>query len=143
MTKPQEFKIYTEKLNEKRYALIDVIVLSNAGQEECIAMIDTGAERSFLSPNLVKKLNLVNPIKNTIQGAGEVDSNFYKFEIMIPQVVIDQKLPVQAGEMNMSGRPFEFIIGCDLLKFFNFQYDGGTGLFSLRITDQYAQVMKS
>lgn len=115
----------------------------------CIALVDTGANRSAISEEIAKELNLTPTGKISIRTAGHpVDCNVYEIHMVIPvQEIIGLKQIEKEGKvatvpesmLHIRGWPvsahalpkqkehrgFDCLIGMDILATCTFQYADG------------------
>lgn len=96
------------------------------------ALIDTGASTTGISPEVAKSLNL-HPIQqvNVIGAHGIEKSNVYVVNFTFPGSGIVLKDWMVSETKGLSGRPFQMLLGRDVLKNFLFVYDGASGEIGL------------
>lgn len=129
-----------------RYALVKILVsVENKISQQIIergetltvqkmtAMIDTGATRSVISTEYIKDIGLETFIegKHTVLGEKK-DSTNANLAIHIENLIPDKgflDLCVIVGDM--LDKPFNFIIGWDLLRYCQFNYVGNEDRYEL------------
>jgi predicted aspartyl protease len=95
-----------------------------------LALIDTGADNTLISPTVVTQLGLSSASKVPIVGISGQQSirTQYDVRLILPHGV---EYEIPAIEVPLAGLPFECLIGCNVLARGTFFYDGPHGKFRL------------
>ncbi len=94
-----------------------------------MALVDTGASVCAASPNVVRALRLPsqNVARQQIMTAGgPMQSQTYCAALHIPALPTLKADFVRLNQFNLSGTPFDFIIGMNVLMRWSWSYDRAT-----------------
>ena len=96
-----------------------------------IALIDTGASSTCLSKEIVDELNLIPFDAQIVHTAGgETEQLFYDIGIILP-ISQSNTLSIQAPCADLTGQPFQVLIGRDILNRCTMFYNGPDNSFTL------------
>ena len=130
-----------KKLIENNQCQINVLIKSTKDRnpKTFIAMIDTGAQSTCISKNVVKLLNLISKGKLRMQSATEIKSvNTYYVDLIIPifytePIIRDNQIKglkqdrnyknfynLKVQEMYAEFIPYDILLGMDVLMKCNF-----------------------
>lgn len=92
---------------------------------KCLAMFDTGAAQSAISPRLVKRLGLVATDTGLIHELGRepIPAEFFDVRIYVHTFVFD----IQIIGLSAMAAPHDVVVGRDILRDFRFMVDFTTG----------------
>jgi len=140
----QDFAQVTEELR-KRGAILPVQIgipsalaaqMTAQGQtppppEEIQALVDTGASITAINIPVAQRLGLPTTGSIQIGGAtGVADQPLYAALFRIPDPFVEWD-PMTVAGANLSGTPFDILIGRNVLCNMTLSYDGKSGRFSL------------
>lgn len=98
---------------------------------KAIALIDTGASSTCISDEIVGRLSLIPFDVQKIHTAGGIsEQNLYDITIKLPDKVT-KLIPVQAPCADLSGQPFQVLLGRDILSICTMFYNGADNSFCL------------
>ena len=96
-----------------------------------IALIDTGATSTCISPEIVEKLGLISfDVQEVHTAAGQSEQFLYDIGVGLP-ISQPNILSVQAPCADLSGQPFQVLLGRDILSMCSFFYNGTDNSFVL------------
>jgi predicted aspartyl protease len=99
--------------------------------EEIPALVDTGASITAINIETAQRLGLQVTGSMRIGGAtGSADQPVYAARVKIPDPFIEFD-PIQLPGAQLSGTPFQMLIGRNILCSMMLSYDGRKGRFSL------------
>lgn len=99
--------------------------------EEISAMVDTGASITAINVAVAQRLGLPTTGSIQIGGAtGVADQPLYAALFRIPDPFVEWD-PMTIAGANLSGTPFDILIGRNILCNMTLSYDGKSGRFSL------------
>ena len=98
---------------------------------KAMALIDTGASITCISDTIVQKLALTSlDYQEVHTAAGITEQLFYDINVSLP-VSETKMLPVQAPCADLSGQPFQVLLGRDILSMCSLFYNGMDNCFVL------------
>jgi predicted aspartyl protease len=99
--------------------------------EEIQALVDTGASITAINVSVAQRLGLPTTGSIQIGGAtGVADQPLYAAMFRIPDPFIEWD-PMTIAGANLSGTPFDILVGRNVLCNMTLSYDGKNGRFSL------------
>lgn len=99
--------------------------------EEIMALVDTGASITAINVTVAQRLGL--PVTGSIQiggATGVADQPLYAALFRLPDPFVEWD-PMTLAGANLSGTPFDILIGRNVLCSMTLSYDGKSGRFSL------------
>lgn len=98
---------------------------------KAVALIDTGATSTCISPEVVEKLGLISFDFQTVHtAAGQSEQFLYDIGVGLP-ISQPNILSVQAPCADLSGQPFQVLLGRDILSMCSLFYNGTDNSFVL------------
>jgi len=96
------------------------------------SVIDTGASKSHIQPELIKVLELDSKSNTSFTNPidGLINSGTYELEVILNGIKIK---PVNASIIHDETFPAGLIIGLDIIKRFNFSFQAKTKIFELTL----------
>lgn len=100
---------------------------------KAIALIDTGATSTCITPQIVETLNL-RPFDTIEVGTpnGKTIQLGYDIGVILP-IAKNMPISVQSPCANLDGQPYQVLIGRDILSICTMFYNGHDGSFTLHI----------
>lgn len=102
--------------------------------KKVIALIDTGATSSCINDAIAQELNLI--IRNVINvgtPAGVTSQPTYDVGFALPNLTQQNILPMQVLGADLSGQPYQALLGRDILRMCTFVYNGWDNSYQLHI----------
>ncbi|MBC6401675.1 MAG: retroviral-like aspartic protease family protein [Ekhidna sp.] len=99
--------------------------------KKAMALIDTGASGTCISPSIVDELNLIPfDIQKVHTASGLTEQLLYDTGVILP-ISQPNIISVQTLCADLSGQPFQVLIGRDILSRCTLFYNGPDESFSL------------
>jgi hypothetical protein len=101
-------------------------------QQNCTAMVDTGADGLALDTAIVRALSLIR--RGVVQNgtaAGVRQANQYAVSLTFPGTSLRSYPLLTATEVDLSSQPFKCLIGRETMANWHFHYNGQTGFISI------------
>ena len=98
---------------------------------KAVALIDTGASSTCINQNIVDALNLIAfDTQKVLTAGGPSEQLLYDVGVVLP-ISQPNVLSVQAPCADLSGQPFQVLLGRDVLSMCSIFYNGPDNSFSL------------
>jgi predicted aspartyl protease len=110
--------------------------IPNLTEKSVHALVDTGAEESFIDNDLAVRLNLPVVDKQHVSGsAGRHEVNVYLAQIHVPSITFTIYGRFGGVDLAAGGQRHHALIGRTFLKSFVMTYNGRTGAVELTFPD--------
>jgi predicted aspartyl protease len=97
------------------------------------ALIDTGAQRTILSPEAVEKIGLFKIDETTlIRVGGKERADVYAASLQFPHSGLSTVATIAVPCCELSNPLFRCLLGRDVLSRWTFTYDGPTGTWHIK-----------
>jgi hypothetical protein len=122
------------KIDKHGFAYINTEIINPNTDEyafEVKTIIDTGSAYTLVKPELLNGINVTNSIKDDKllhPTMGYVKSKTFKINLKINNIIIPQ---IEVRELKDSNYPCGIIIGIDIIKHCDFQYNSKSKTFQI------------
>jgi len=98
----------------------------------CSALIDTGASNLAIDPTIAQQLGLRRTgTRPTYTANGPRDSVVYAVSLDFPGTTLNTFEVLEAMDCNLTGQPFQCLIGRDVMSNWHMHYNGQTGTITI------------
>jgi hypothetical protein len=105
-----------------------------AADRDVPALIDTGAQESFIDCDLATRLQLPIVERREVSGsAGKHEVDVYLAQIFIPPLFFTQHGEFAGAYLKRGGMPYQVLMGRTFLAKFILQYNGQSGRVTLTL----------
>ena len=128
-------QVFNGKIDEFGFPFLIVDILNPKTEEVILnakAIIDTGAAYSHIKKEVIRNLKLTSSKEVIVKHAvdGEVESGIFNINIIFNKKI---NVPNIDARLLHTDYPSDLIIGLDIIKYCNFQYNSKNKTFSFQL----------